>query len=504
MAVFDPWQQALIDEGVVGTPLEKIAMLTRGFESGGRNDAVSNRGARGQMQVMPGTFGDVADPGWNIDDPYHNARAGIRYLKKGWEASGGDPKLTGAYYYGGPGGMAKAKQGIAVSDPQNPNYPTTIEYGERLANSVNGLSAVSQARSSPNNEVSQMNTPPNSSSSMLPNAMAALLGLNGVANAGGEFRSQDAAALAPDAMASLNRMRETKARMLPIAMGALMSSNTGANQFGQSMIAPAMSSLDPIRMNNGMLTPDGQYITDVDGSALTRSLIGASKPSSNNPYYQPIHTADGVMAFNNRTGTMEPVLDANGKPIIGMQTDVGLQQNLAGAKRSGQVEGERTTNERLDAPKELQDAEYTIRLIDSIINHPGREIATGASRLLGVHHIPGTKAKDFEIALEQIQGQQFLKAFESLKGGGQITEIEGIKATQAMARMNAAGSEKAFLEAALEFREILVEAAKRARMQVESGGAPNINPPNAGDEGLTPEELAELEELRQWQRGGQQ
>ena len=285
------WEQALRDEGVLGTPLEAIARKTRGFESSGDPKALSNRGARGWMQVMPATFNEIKDEGWNIDDPYHNTRAGIRYLKKGWEASGGDPALTGAYYYGGPGGMAKAKQGIPVSDPMNPQAPNTLQYGSRLARAVEGLFPAAHAGELPRDKGTAMQNPmqnqhPNippvnvnvNNSTMLPNTMAALLGrYPGLINPGGEFRSQDAAAVAPEAIKSLQDVREVKARMLPIAMGALMSGNRGANQFGQAMIAPAMSSLENTRLQNGQITPDGQYITDVDSSALMRNLAGLSK-----------------------------------------------------------------------------------------------------------------------------------------------------------------------------------------------------------------------------------
>lgn len=281
------WEQALRDEGVLGTPLEAIARKTRGFESGGDPKALSNRGARGWMQVMPATFNEIKDEGWNIDDPYHNTRAGIRYLKKGWEASGGDPALTGAYYYGGPGGMAKAKQGIAVSDPVNPQAPNTLQYGSRLAKAVESLFPAAHAGELPKDKGTAMQNPQQvmppvnvnvTNSTMLPNTMAALLGrYPGLINPGGEFRSQDAAAAAPEAIKSLQDVREVKARMLPIAMGALMSGNRGANQFGQSMIGPAMSSLEPTRLQNGQITPDGQYITDVDSSALMRNLAGFSK-----------------------------------------------------------------------------------------------------------------------------------------------------------------------------------------------------------------------------------
>jgi hypothetical protein len=73
--------------------------------------------------------------------------------------------------------------------------------------------------------------------------------------------------------------------------------------------------------------------------------------------------------------------------------------------------------------------------------------------------IPGTPQADFESRLGQIQGAAFLQAFESLKGGGAITEIEGQKATQAISRMNAATSEREFKAAANDFLAV-VEAAK--------------------------------------------
>ena len=50
------------------------------------------------------------------------------------------------------------------------------------------------------------------------------------------------------------------------------------------------------------------------------------------PYYQPFPTAQGVMSFNSRTGRMEPVMGADGKPIIGAAADPSLQGRIAGEK----------------------------------------------------------------------------------------------------------------------------------------------------------------------------
>jgi hypothetical protein len=82
---------------------------------------------------------------------------------------------------------------------------------------------------------------------------------------------------------------------------------------------------------------------------------------------------------------------------------------------------------------------------------------------------PGTDEADFQSLMRQVKGKQFLQAFESLKGGGPITDIEGTKATEAMARMNMAQSEEAFMAGVLEFREEVQNLVKLAheKAQVE-------------------------------------
>ncbi len=132
------FDEALAAEGVTG----KLAALSRSIYSqesgGGRNTTTSNAGARGGMQIIPSTFASVADKGWSIDDPLQNARAGIRYLKQLDKQAGGDPALTAAGYYGGPGGMEKARRGVAVSDPRNPKAPDTLQYGAQVVARMGG------------------------------------------------------------------------------------------------------------------------------------------------------------------------------------------------------------------------------------------------------------------------------------------------------------------------------------------------------------------------------
>lgn len=74
-----------------------------------------------------------------------NARAGLRYLLKMAERAGGDPALAAAGYYGGPGGMEKAKRGEAVSDPRNPKAPNTLEYAEQVVGRMAGDTKAQQS-----------------------------------------------------------------------------------------------------------------------------------------------------------------------------------------------------------------------------------------------------------------------------------------------------------------------------------------------------------------------
>ena len=147
-----PFDVALAQEGVTGKLGDVARSIYQQESGGGRNTKTSNRNAMGGMQIIPETFNSVADKGWDITNPEHNMRAGIRYLKKLDIQSGGDPALTAAGYYGGPGGLEKARRGIAVYDPVNlRKAPNTLEYGQQVvarmpkSRIVNALNSVTDA-----------------------------------------------------------------------------------------------------------------------------------------------------------------------------------------------------------------------------------------------------------------------------------------------------------------------------------------------------------------------
>ena len=203
----DLFEAALSAEGVTGTLADVARSIYMQESGGGRNTKTSNAGAVGGMQIIPSTFKSVADKDWNISDPMHNARAGIRYLSQLNKQSGGDPALTAAGYYGGPGGMEKARRGIAVSDPRNPNAPNTLQYGQQVVARLGKTPA--PAATKPVIQTAQAALP---ASVEVPVEAAPPVVAQGVAEA----------AAVPDAwQAFLDRVREAKTADQPVQVADL-------------------------------------------------------------------------------------------------------------------------------------------------------------------------------------------------------------------------------------------------------------------------------------------
>jgi hypothetical protein len=144
-----------------------------------------------------------------------------------------------------------------------------------------------------------------------------------------------------------------------------------------------------------------------------------------------------------------------------------IPKDIAGAARAGEV-GKAAGAEEVKAPQEFASATGTLQTIDGILNHPGLSWGTGKSAFLNA--IPGTQGYDFGQRVAQLQGQAFLQAFQSLKGGGTITEVEGKKAEQAIARLNTGLSEKDFRQALGELRDVAIAARARAESKMPKTG----------------------------------
>lgn len=286
--------------------------------------------------------------------------------------------------------------------------------------------------------------------------------------------------------------------------GALMSNpdtaayGMTAQQAKQKALADALQAeeTERLRAERERAGRDSQQAFDAEQGRLDRQArIDAARERAAAggaaSYFTPVYGADGAYAFNNRTGAVEPITGATGAPIVRATDSPALQGDLAGAKASGALRGEASTQAALDYPRVDAEGAYAESLIDSLMSHKGLEGSVGVP---GVgKFFPGTDEQGFMSRLKQIEGQQFLQAFQSLKGGGAITQIEGEKATASMARLQTAQSEKEFKEALTELKGVISTLRERARKRATTGesmsGAGGADPggaPAAGGWSIQP------------------
>lgn len=194
--------------------------------------------------------------------------------------------------------------------------------------------------------------------------------------------------------------------------------------------------------------------------------------SGSDGYHPPIPTSSGYLMYDQATRGYVPVL-SGGKPALPVSADAPVQGAVATYKASGTAQGKAQGEAAVALPSALQKADYGISVIDKLLVAPGRETMTGLSGTVDPrNYTPGTQARDARALADQIKGQAFLEAFESLKGGGQITETEGIKATQAMARLDTAQTDEAYEAALKELRGILQVGKSRAQKKAAASPAP--------------------------------
>ena len=156
---------------------------------------------------------------------------------------------------------------------------------------------------------------------------------------------------------------------------------------------------------------------------------------------------------------------------------------VAGAKTTAQEQAKSTAAAQADLPRAESNASDMRTALSNLKSAPGLKYIFGAASL--VPPIPGTAQADAFAIWEQVQGKAFLEAFNTLKGGGQITEKEGAKATAAITRLSNRRQSLESAKAAIGELEGVVQAAEnraRARAGIQGAAKPGAKaPPNPGE-----------------------
>jgi len=242
----------------------------------------------------------------------------------------------------------------------------------------------------------------------------------------------------------------------------LLGGGGGGNfNMGNAPTAPTQGSIDDQLNNLGSMNPP---TVPTQSSPLTPPTQGnVPAPATQGPNQRtlmgPRRLANGDIEYNGKIFASP----AAAKSVF--ETDQNIAQKVGETTALNQIEAQSNLGKVID------DTDFALQTVRSLKNSPGlpaivgqpfsiSKIQKGGLGLLGA--APGTNAADATALWKQIQGQAFLDAFERLRGGGAITQIEGEKATAAKARLDRAQSIEAITSALNDLEGIFLNAQQRA------------------------------------------
>lgn len=168
-----------------------------------------------------------------------------------------------------------------------------------------------------------------------------------------------------------------------------------------------------------------------------------------------------------------------GKSVISTETAarLGSRGGLIAAGQSpaaasaAKITADAKAQAAIDLPATLQTAQTALSLIEQMKTSPALKMRTG---LMGkIPTIPGSPGADFDAKAAQLKGKVFMEAFNSLKGAGQITEIEGKSAQDSIARLDRAQSPEAYTQALNDLQSVIRVGMARAAAKA---GGPKATP----------------------------
>jgi hypothetical protein len=206
-----------------------------------------------------------------------------------------------------------------------------------------------------------------------------------------------------------------------------------------------------------------QYFVDKDGNLKVGQLskAGGMKPvelpegaKAWSPGIDYKDTGTGFVGLNKRTG----------------QVEGSIAKDVAG-EASATVAGKAQGQANVDLPSVESATNVLLGRIDDVANDPYLTRMTGPidARL---PNVSGDSVR-IQSKIDQLQGDAFLQAFESIKGAGQISEVEGAKAEKAKSRLMALGvNDKDYPAALNDFKNEVVRLRDLVRAKAGKGAAP--------------------------------
>lgn len=203
-----------------------------------------------------------------------------------------------------------------------------------------------------------------------------------------------------------------------------------------------------------------------DAGLALQGVQGSNFQSAMSDFTERADQARKAKAAQQRSAMLQNIMGGVGGPDVtggGMSREAILQLALSGViePSMANVMLSEMTRAQEKAEEKKSDIYSGVEMLADIDSLMGDE---GLKNIVGIEGIFTEALNKFNLGalrgdaararskLNKIKGGAFLEAFKSLKGGGQITELEGKKAEQAQSRLETALNYPDFLDALEEFR----------------------------------------------------
>ena len=427
-------------EGVDPALFNRLIMA----ESGGRSDAISSAGAIGPAQLMPDTAKEL---GVDPNDVEQNLTGGARYFRQQMERFG-DPKLALAAYNAGAGNVEK--YGGVPPFAETQNYIAKILGSQTMA------------------DVTQPTAAPYDPMANLSKSQRMMLAFGALRDAGAALTGREGRSFATT-LSGINDQ-----------MDMARKAQTAANQQSALASLSAMSG-SGVGVGVGQVQNPEDQVSKILGMASAGYIDAATAKLYIDNIREAQGTAQAQATMIQPVGTTgadpEQTAPKNWDTMSVAEIDARIANDIAPlladprtqSFAKSTIESAKTFRENADKrEKTITMGSQSINILDTLLSDPNLESALGFTGDMAAKAEGTLAASMFKETnairgyINQFAGNAFLEAFNTLKGGGTITEEEGKKATAAQARLNTAVDLKDFRAALKDARELVAGRVKKA------------------------------------------
>ena len=210
----------------------------------------------------------------------------------------------------------------------------------------------------------------------------------------------------------------------------------------------------------------------------TNRFYGATPPSG----MSITSTPGGGFQISQGAGVGSP--SARGNLEFTVENGITVARPIPGTPQAAEIQAQRGKLETM-----ILTGQDMIGTIESIVGRPAVEGGAAAmpadedlESILGMiqGRLPAMtpSGEDLKVKIDQLAGSAFLQAFDILKGGGAISEREGAKATQAIARLSRTQTPEAFKAALYEFADVVRRGVEKAKGDLSALPQPQTPTPD--------------------------